>query len=107
MWTLARYVQAAPGDARARSLLQQRLSGPLLVLLFALLAVPLALRVERTRSLALPALEGVVILFFFLLAREYGAGFAALDPTAATLAPWAILLAFAGLGAVQLSRVET
>jgi lipopolysaccharide export LptBFGC system permease protein LptF len=107
VWTLARYVQAAPGDARARSLLHQRLSSPLLVLLFALLAVPLALRVERTRSLALPALEGVVILFFFLLAREYGAGFAALDPTAATLAPWAILFAFAGLGAFQLSRVET
>lgn len=107
VWTLARYVQAAPHDARARSLLHQRLTGPLLVLLFALLAVPLALRVERTRSLALPALEGVVILFFFLLVREYGASFSAGSTAAATLAPWAILLAFAGLGTLQLARVET
>jgi lipopolysaccharide export system permease protein len=107
VWTLARYVQAAPHDARARSLLHQRLTGPLLVLLFALLAVPLALRVEQTRSLALPALEGVVILFFFLLLREYGASFSAASPTASAVAPWAILAAFSALGAFQLTRVET
>ena len=107
IWTLSRYVQASPLDARARSLLHQRLTGPLLVLLFALLAVPLALRVEQTRSLALPALEGVVVLFAFLLFREYGASFASASAPAATVAPWAILLAFAGLGAFQLSRVET
>jgi lipopolysaccharide export system permease protein len=107
VWTLSRYVQASPQDARARSLLHQRLTGPLLVLLFALLAVPLALRVERTRSLALPALEGVVVLFAFLLAREYGASFAAASATAAGAAPWLIVLAFAALGALQLSRVET
>jgi lipopolysaccharide export system permease protein len=107
VWTLARYVAAAPRDARARSLLHQRLTGPLLVLLFALLALPLGLRVERTKSLALPALEGVVILFVFLLAREYGAGFTAGSAPAAALAPWAIVLAFAAIGAFQLSRVET
>ena len=107
VWTLSRYVQASPLDARARSLLHQRLTSPLLVLLFALLAVPLALRVERTRSLALPALEGVAVLFAFLLAREYGASFTAASASAAGTAPWAILLAFAALGAFQLSRVET
>jgi lipopolysaccharide export system permease protein len=107
IWTLARYVTAAPQDPRARSLLHQRLTGPLLVLLFALLAVPLGLRVERTKSLALPALEGVVILFFFLIAREYGAGFASASATTAALAPWAIVAAFAGLGFFQLARVET
>jgi lipopolysaccharide export system permease protein len=107
VWTLARYVQAAPQDARARSLLHQRLSGPLLSLLFALLAVPLALRVESTRSLALPALEGVVTLFLFLLVREYGANFSSVSTTAASAAPWLILLFFAGVGGLQLSRVET
>jgi len=107
VWTLAHYVQAAPHDARARSLLHQRLTGPLLVLLFALLAVPLALRVEQTRSLALPALQGVVILFLFLLLREYGSGFAGSSASAASLAPWLILLTFAGLGGLQLTRVET
>ncbi len=107
VWTLARYVSAAPRDARARSLLHQRLTGPLLVLLFTLLAVPLALRVEQTKSLALPALEGVVVLFLFLIVREYGAGFAATSTVAAALAPWAIVAAFAGLGFFQLARVET
>lgn len=107
VWTLARYVQAAPHDVRARSLLHQRLTGPLLVMLFALLAVPLALRVEQTRSLALPALQGVVVLFFFLVLREYGAGLSAANVTAASLAPWIVLLLFAGVGAFQLTRVQT
>jgi LPS export ABC transporter permease LptG len=107
VWTLARYVQASPQDARARALLHQRLTGPLLVLLFALLAVPLGLRVERTRSLAVPALQGVIMLFFFLLIREYAANFTAESPLAASLAPWAIVLLFAAVGGLQLSRVET
>jgi LPS export ABC transporter permease LptG len=107
VWTLAQHLEASPQDARARSLLHQRLTSPLLVLLFALLAVPLALRVERTRSLALPALQGVVILFLFLLVREYGANFSSVTATSATLAPWLIVTAFAGFGAVQLARVDT
>jgi lipopolysaccharide export system permease protein len=107
IWTLARYVDAAPRDARARSLLHQRLTGPLLVLLFALLAVPLGLRVERTKSLALPALEGVVVLFVFLLAREYSGSFASTSAAASALTPWAIVGAFASLGFFQLTRVET
>jgi lipopolysaccharide export system permease protein len=106
IWTLARYVRASPEDLRARAVLQQRLTGPLLVLLFALLAVPLGLRVERTRSLALPALQGVVVLFAFLLAREYGASFTA-GGTLGALAPWLVLLAFASFGGLQLARTET
>jgi len=106
IWTLARYVRASPGDLRARSVLHQRLTGPLLVLLFALLAVPLGLRVEQTRSLALPALQGVMVLFSFLLAREYGASFTAGGALGA-FAPWAVLLAFAAFGGVQLARAES
>jgi lipopolysaccharide export system permease protein len=106
IWTLSRYVRASPGDLRARSVLHQRLTGPLLVLLFALLAVPLGLRVEQTRSLALPALQGVLVLFAFLLAREYGASFTAGGALGA-FAPWAVLLAFAAFGGVQLARAES
>jgi lipopolysaccharide export LptBFGC system permease protein LptF len=106
IWTLARYVAASPEDLRARAVLHQRLTSPLLVLLFALLAVPLGLRVEQTRSLALPALQGVVVLFAFLLAREYGASFTAGSAFGA-LAPWAVLLAFASYGGLQLARAET
>lgn len=107
VWTLAQYVHASGGDVRARALLQQRLTGPLLVVLFALLALPLGLRVERTRSLALPALQGVIVLFFFLLAREYGASFTSASAVGAAVAPWAIVLAFAGLGGLQLARERT
>lgn len=106
IWTLARYVRASPEDLRARAVLHQRLTGPLLVLLFALLAVPLGLRVEQTRSLALPALQGVIVLFGFLLAREYGASFTAGGPLGA-FAPWAVLLAFAAFGGAQLARAES
>lgn len=107
VWTLARHLEAAPEDARARALLHQRLTAPLLVLLFALLAIPLALRVERTRSLALPALQGVITLFVFLMVREYGVGFAIGSAATATPAPWLIVLAFGGIGAVQIARAET
>ena len=61
---------------------------------------------EQTRSLALPALQGVVVLFAFLLAREYGASFTAGGALGA-VAPWAVLLAFATFGGVQLARAET
>lgn len=106
IWTLARYVRASPEDQRARAVLQQRLTGPLLVLLFALLAVPLGLRVEQTRSLALPALQGVVVLFAFLLAREYGASFTS-GGSLGAVAPWLVVLAFAGFGGLQLARSRT
>ena len=78
-----------------------------MVLVFALLAVPLGLRVERTRSLALPALQGVTLLFLFLLAREYGASFGAAGAVSAVVAPWSTLLVFAGLGATLLARADT
>jgi LPS export ABC transporter permease LptG len=106
VWTLLEYVHAT-GVPRVIAVLHQRLTAPLLVLVFALLAVPLGLRVERTRSLALPALQGVTLLFVFLLAREYAASFGAADPVSAVLAPWITLLVFAGLGATLLARADT
>lgn len=106
VWKLFEYARAT-GVPRVRSVLHQRLTAPLLVLLFALLAVPLGLRVERTRSLALPALQGVTLLFFFLLAREYAASFGAGGPISAVLAPWSTLLVFTGLGATLLARTDT
>ena len=48
-----------------------------------------------------------MVLFAFLLAREYGASFTAASAARPRSAPWAILLAFAALGAFQLARVET
>jgi len=105
IWSLARYVRESPQDANARAVLHQRLTAPLLVLLFALLALPLGLEVERTRSLALPALQGVLVLFAFLLAREYGASFTA-GSAAGALAPWLVVTAFAAFGGARLARAD-
>ncbi len=107
--TLSEYVSAVLADGgnpgRARTLLHSRLTIPFLVLLFALLAVPLALTVEQTRSLARPALQGVGILFVFLLMREYGASFGSRGELSAALAPWLTLLVFFAFGTWRLSRV--
>jgi lipopolysaccharide export LptBFGC system permease protein LptF len=109
MWTLARHVlsvrasgERAPG---AETLLSERLSSPLLVILFALLAVPLSLSVEQTRSIALPAVQAALVLFFFLSAREYVPRFATVGSPAAILAPWLVLTFFFAFGAWRLVRV--
>lgn len=107
--TLSDYVSAVLADGgnpgRARALLHSRLTIPFLVLLFALLAIPLGLDVEQTRSLAMPALQGVGMLFVFLLVREYSASFGARGELSAALAPWATLVVFFALGGWRLSRV--
>lgn len=107
--TLSGYVggqlESGGRPAQARALLHERMTVPLLSILFVLLAIPLALSVEQTRSLAMPALQGVGILFAFLLVREYGGSFAAKGVAASAMAPWLILSAFAVYGSWQLSRV--
>ena len=105
VWKLFEYARAT-GVPKVQSVLHQRLTAPFLVLLFALLAVPLGLRVERTRSLALPALQGVTLLFLFLLTREYTASFGAAG-TLSVLAPWLTVLGFASLGGLMLARADT
>jgi lipopolysaccharide export system permease protein len=102
------YRDESPGDTeslRAEALLHERVSEPLTSFLFALLAIPLALRVERIRSLALPALQGVALVFAFIMVREYGGTLATEGVTSAAATPWMILAAFTLYGAVALWRV--
>ncbi len=89
----------------AEALLGQRLSIPLMAILFALLAVPLALLVEQTRSIALPAVQAALILFLFLTAREYAPRFASPGSPEASLVPWLVLTLFFAFGAWRLARV--
>jgi lipopolysaccharide export system permease protein len=99
--------QREPGDTesvRAQALLHERVSEPLASVLFVLLAVPLGLRVERTKSLALPALQGVAAIFAYHMARRYGATLATEGVTSASATPWVILAAFLAYGAVELWR---
>jgi lipopolysaccharide export system permease protein len=90
---------------RFRAMLHARLSDPPSVLLLALLAVPLALRVERTKSLAVPALQGVVLLLVFWSLRSGVRLLAPAHGMAAIAGPWILLGAFALFGAVRLARV--
>jgi len=102
-------IRARGGDGgevrRFRALLHERLTDPVTVLLFAWLAIPLALRVEQTRSLAAPALQGVVVIVAFFFLRNLGGTLASQGAVPATLTPWAILMAFAAFAGMQLRQV--
>lgn len=106
---LREYIAArvAEGSAvqRPRTLLHERLTDPLSVLLFVALAVPLGLRVEETKSLAVPALQGVVLLILFFFARNFGSTLAAESVLPAAATPWTILALFAGYAGWRLARV--
>jgi len=100
---LREFRDQSPGDAeslRAEALLHERVTGPMASFVFVLLAVPLGLRVERTRSLALPALQGVVAVFLFFTVRDYGGTLATQGVTSAIATPWVILAGFATYGAL-------
>jgi lipopolysaccharide export system permease protein len=100
--------QQEPGDTenvRAEALLHERMTEPFAALVFVVLAIPLALRVERTRSLAVPALQGVAAIFLFYMIREYGGTLATTGVTPAQGTPWFIVAAFLLFGAVQMWRM--
>lgn len=91
--------------ARYRALLHSRLAEPLTVLLFALLAVPLGLTVEHTKSLATSALYGIGLISAFYVTRTTGEMFAASGFASASISPWLNLTVFSGYGAWALARV--
>ncbi len=94
------------GQARRfRAILHERLSEPMLVFVLALLAVPLALRVEQTKTLAAPALQGALLLVALFFSRSLGATLAAEGVTPPAITPWAIIGAFLAAGALRLRTV--
>jgi lipopolysaccharide export system permease protein len=94
-----------PEAMRAQALLHDRLTEPLSAFVFVLLAIPLGLRAERTRSLAVPALQGVGALFAFWMLREYGIALASQGVLAPAATPWLILAAFTGASLWLLARM--
>jgi LPS export ABC transporter permease LptG len=93
-----------PEAIRAEALLHDRITEPLSAFVFVLLAIPLGLRVERTRSLAVPALQGVGALFAFWTVREYGITLATQGLVAPAATPWLILAAAGAASAWLLAR---
>ncbi len=105
---LSAYVQAMDrsgrDSTRYRALLHARLAEPLTLPLFALLALPLGLAVERTRSLAIAALQGIALLGAFYGVSSTTQILAAGGVAAAVPAPWIVLSGFAAFGAWRLLR---
>ncbi len=87
-----------------RAQLHGRMAAPLTVVLFAFLGIPIGLRVEQTRSLASPALQGVMVVAGFYLVRNVGATLAA-SGIGSTFIPWLVLAAFGSTGAWFFARV--
>jgi lipopolysaccharide export LptBFGC system permease protein LptF len=106
---LSEYIEARARDGadvtRLQALFHERLSDPLSVLLFALLALPLALRVEESKSLAAPALQGIGLVALFFLLRNLGSTLAFQGVAPPALPSWLVLAGFLGFGGWRLSRV--
>jgi LPS export ABC transporter permease LptG len=90
--------------SRAWALLNERFTEPFSVLLFALLAVPLGIRVEQTRSLAMGALHAVLIMFAYYSLRELTSTLA-LEGVIPASAPWGVVLLFLTVAGVRLARM--
>jgi lipopolysaccharide export LptBFGC system permease protein LptF len=106
---LAAYIdtQARAGRNATRylALYRTRLSDPLAVFLFALLAVPLGFAVGQSRSFAASALSGIILLATYFTARTAAEILAGRGIAWAAACPWLILAAFTGYGVWQLRRV--
>ena len=100
-------VQARDGrdTHRYEALFHARLSEPVTVLLFALLAIPLGLAVERTRSIATSALAGIILIGIYYTFRATVDVVSASGVAPAIAGPWILLVAFFGYGAIALARV--
>jgi len=90
---------------RYRAMLHGRLSDPLTVFVFALLAIPVGLGVERSRSLAAAALQGIALIAAYYALQTTASVVTAGRVTAAIATPWVLLGAFATLGAWRLRRI--
>jgi lipopolysaccharide export system permease protein len=106
---LMTYIDVAQGRGAdtgpARSIFHSRLSVPIVVLLFVSFAIPLALSVEQSKSLALPTLHGIAILTAFLVLREYTGGIAFRVGGSMAYLPWILVVLFLTWSSTRLLRV--
>ena len=108
---LREYIRALAREGRAatryRALFHSRLAEPLTVFLFALLAIPIGLAVEQSRSVAVAALHGVTIVAIFYGVLTTTAIMAAGGVAAAIPSPWILLALFGGYGAWRFARAPS
>lgn len=105
---LSQYIDALEADgrdpSRFRAMFHSRLADPLSVLLFALLGIPIGLTVERSRSLAAAAVQGIGVLGIFYTFQTVGSLTASNGWGLAVYFPWFVLAGFAAFGAWRFSR---
>jgi lipopolysaccharide export LptBFGC system permease protein LptF len=102
--SVARLEQAGAPALRERARLHARLADPLGVWIFALLAAPLGLAVERRRGLSGCALRGGLALGAFFSARALGSLAVLAGVTAAVWTPWLLAGLVVLCGGFQLLR---
>ena len=106
---LQRYIRARENegdDAGAfRGILQARLAEPLTVFLFALLAVPVAFRAERTRSLATPARQGGVLLVACWFVNGVAGMISSRGLAYGEWVPWGTVALFLAIGTWRLRSI--
>ncbi len=108
---LLAYIQARHREGtdtkRYEAHLHRRLAEPVAVLIFALLAIPLGFRVERTKSLAVPALQGIFVLLVFWSIQHLAVILATAGVTPAAITTWSVVVLFATYGTWQLARAPS
>lgn len=91
---------------RQRAQWHARLADPLSVSLFALLGAPLGMLVERSRSLAVAALEAIALVGAYYGLQTTASVIGASGGPSLPLAPWLVQALFAAYGAWRLGRIS-
>lgn len=109
---LAAYLERAPRATpsslrRVERRLHERLSSPWLVLVFAWLAVPFALRVDGRGRIAPPAIGAVVTLSLFFVVQNTGQTLAQRELIPVGVTPWATIAIFSAGAALALGMRRT
>ena len=97
--------RAGRNPNRYRALFHARLADPMSVLVFALLAIPVGLAVERSRSLATAAIQGIAVVAVFYTLMTSATLLASGGVASLVLAPWVVLGVFGAFGAWRFARV--
>lgn len=88
----------------SRASLHQRIARPFAILLFALLAAPLALRVETSKTLATPALQGIALITLYWFLENLSIDLATRGALPAGVTLWSLLIVFTAYGIWRLRK---
>lgn len=88
-------------SAGLKAQLQSRITDPWMFFLFCLLAAPLGLDVERSKSIAKPALKGISLIVVFMVLRSVASTLSLREGWDAAVLAWTIIFLFLLLGSHQ------